>query len=255
MGLLAAINRSPLWRRRVRVGDAVFEASSLDRLVYLGLQKLGWMGASERAFFTRHIRPGMRVVEAGANLGVFTLLFSKLVGSEGKIFAFEPDSVLHAALLKNLERNAARNVVPIPRALGARTARLALKTYGLNSGDNRLCDDPSETGAIPVEVVTMDEALAGERVDFVKLDVQGWELEALRGMSRILADNPGVRLFVEFWPYGLRRAGGNPLDLITFLQDNHFRVTTADGLPFAAEDVARWDDGSEKFTNLYATRD
>ena len=255
MGLLAAINRWPLWRRSVRVGDAGFEASSFDRLVYLVLQKFGWMGAGDRAFFARHIQHGMRVVEAGANLGVFTLQFSKLAGEEGKVFAFEPDPVLHAAFLKNLKRNDARNVVPIPCALGARSARLALKGFGLNSGDNRLCADPSEAGAIPVDVVTMDDALAGERIDFVKLDVQGWELEALRGMSRILAENPAVRLFVEFWPYGLRRAGSTPLDLVAFLQENHFKLTTAGGQPFTAEDAARWDDGSKKFTDLYATRD
>ncbi|MCX6982851.1 MAG: FkbM family methyltransferase [Verrucomicrobia bacterium] len=254
MGLLAAINRWPVWRRSVRVGGARFVASSFDRLVYLVLQKFGWMGADERGFFARHVRPGMRVVEAGANLGVFTLQLSKLVGPEGKVFAFEPDPSLHAALVKNLERNGATNVVPIPRALGSRTARLGLKTFGLNSGDNRLCDDAAAPGATPVDVVTMDDALAGERVDFLKLDVQGWELEALRGMTRILAENPSVQLFVEFWPYGLRRAGCAPLDLIAFLHDNRFRLASEAGQPFTAEDASRWDNGSRKFTNLYATR-
>ena len=129
-----------------------------------------------------------------------------------------------------------------------------MKGFGLNSGDNRLCADPAEAGAIPVDVVTLDDALAGERVDFVKLDVQGWELEALRGATRILAENPAVQLFVEFWPYGLRRAGSTPLDLITFLQKVGFSLSTAEGQPFTAEDAVRWDDGSQKFTDIYATR-
>jgi FkbM family methyltransferase len=255
MGLLMAINRSPLWHRRVRVNGAVLAASSLDRFVYLVLQKFGRMGAAERGFLTEHIRSGMNVVEGGANLGVFTLLLSKLVGPEGRVFAFEPDPVLYATLLKNLEHNAVRNVVPIPRALGASPARLLLKTYGLNSGDNRLCVDPAETGAIRVDVVSMDDSLAGERIDFVKLDVQGWELEALRGMTRILTENPGVSLFVEFWPYGLRRAGSTPLDLVSFLRNNRFRLKTADGRPFDSDDVSKWGDRSTKFTNLYASRD
>jgi FkbM family methyltransferase len=254
MGLLAAINRWPVWRRSIRVGGARFEASSFDRLVYLVLQKFGFMGNDGRKFFAQHIRPGMRVVEAGANLGVFTLQLSKLVGPEGKVFAFEPDPALHAALRKNLGRNGVKNVTPIPRALGSRTARLGLKTFGLNSGDTRLCDNAAEAGATPVDVVTMDDALAGERVDFVKLDVQGWELEALRGMTRLLAENPAVQLFVEFWPYGLRRAGCAPLDLIAFLHENRFRLATSDGKPFTTEDAARWDDGSKKFTDIFATR-
>jgi FkbM family methyltransferase len=254
MGLLSAINRLPLWRRHVRVGGTPFRATSFDRFVYLILQKFGCMGRDERAFFARHLRPGMRVAEAGANLGVFTVQLSKLVGPEGKVFAFEPDPALHAALLENLASAAAGNVVPIPRALGSRTARLGIKTFGLNSGDNRLCDDPAESGATPVEVVRMDEALAGERVDFVKLDVQGWEVEALRGMTRILDENPSISLFVEFWPFGLRRAGSEPLDLITFLQNCGLKLATAEGQPFTAEDAARWDDGSKKFTNIHATR-
>ncbi len=146
-------------------------------------------------------------------------------------------------------------MVPIPRALGAGRARLLLKTYGLNSGDNRLCDDPAETGVIPVDVVTLDDAVAGERIDFVKLDVQGWELEALRGMSRILTENPRVNLFVEFWPYGLRRAGSTPFDLVSFLRHNRFRLKTADGRPFDSDDVSKWDDRSAKFINLHASRD
>ena len=254
MGLLASINRWPVWRRSVRVGGARFGASSFDRLVYLVLQKFGFMGNDGRKFFAQYIRPGMRVVEAGANLGVFTLQLSMLVGPEGKVFAFEPDPTLHAALRKNLDRNTVKNVTPIPRALGSRTARLGLKTFGLNSGDTRLCDDAAESGATPVDVVTMDDALAGERVDFVKLDVQGWELEALRGMTRLLAENPGVQLFVEFWPYGLRRAGCAPLDLIAFLHENRFKLATSDGKPFTVEDAARWDDGSKKFTDIHATR-
>ena len=254
MGLLAAINRWPVWRRSVRVGGARFGASSFDRLVYLVLQKFGFMGNDGRKFFAQHIRPGMRVVEAGANLGVFTLQLSKLVGPEGKVFAFEPDPALYAALQKNLDRNGMKNVTTIPRALGSRTARLGLKTFGLNSGDTRLCDDATEAGATPVDVVTMDDALVGESVDFVKLDVQGWELEALRGATRLFAENPAVQLFVEFWPYGLRRAGCAPLDLITFLQKAGFSLHTAEGQPFTAEEALRRDDGSKKFTDIYATR-
>jgi hypothetical protein len=89
----------------------------------------------------------------------------------------------------------------------------------------------------------------------VKLDVQGWELEALRGMTRILGENPAIRLFVEFWPFGLRRAGSAPMDLIAFLHDNGFKLAAGEGQPFSTEDAARWDDGSGKYTNLFAIRE
>jgi hypothetical protein len=73
-------------------------------------------------------------------------------------------------------------------------------------------------------------------------------------MTRLLTENPTMQLFVEFWPYGLRRAGCAPLDLIAFLHENRFRLATSDGKPFTIEDAARWDDGSKKFTDIFATR-
>lgn len=255
MNPLAALNYAGLWHRRVRIDGADFEACSLDRLAYLFLHKLGRMGGKERAFFHREIQPGMRVVEAGANLGVYTLLLSRLVGPTGKVFAFEPDPRLFAALQRNLEGNEIRNVVPIPKALGSAPATLALKTYGFNSGDNRLGANPSASDVTQVEVVALDDILAGEPVDFVKMDVQGWELEVFRGMKRLWGANPQLRLYFEFWPYGLRQAGAAPVDLLHLLQESKWRIETEDRVPFAADDLSRWDDGSRKFTNLYATRD
>jgi len=255
MNSLAALNHARLWHRHVRIDSADFQACSLDRLVYLFLHKLGRMGGKERAFFHQEIRPGMRVVEAGANLGVYTLLFSRLVGPTGKVFAFEPDPRLFAALQRNLERNDIRNVVAIPKALGSGPATLALKTYGFNSGDNRLGADPAASDVTRVEVVALDDVLAGEAVDFLKMDVQGWEFEVFRGMKRLWEANPQLRLFFEYWPYGLRQAGAAPADLLQFLQESKWRLETEDRVPFAPQDVSRWDNGSKKFTNLYATRD
>ena len=54
----------------------------------------------------------------------------------------------------------------------------------------------------------------GERVDLIKMDIQGYELHALRGANRVLADNPDIKLLLEFWPYGLKQAGANWVELI-----------------------------------------
>jgi hypothetical protein len=62
------------------------------------------------------------------------------------------------------------------------------------------------------------------RVDLIKLDIQGFEVRALRGATRVLPDNPDVKLVFEFWPHGLRAAGNSPEELLTFLKHCGFTL-------------------------------
>ena len=249
----ARFNRLPVWHRRVRVWGADFRACSFDRLVYLALHRLGFMGKEERAFFETQIQPGMNVVEAGANIGVYTIQLSRLTGPEGRVFAFEPDPHLFACLCENLDRAEVTNVEAHHCALGSAPGKLSLAWDGLNSGDTHLSRE-AQAGAAQVEVARLDHVLAGKRVDFFKLDVQGWELEVLRGMIGLFDANPALRLFIEYWPAGLRRAGTEPADLLAFLREHRWQLTHGpDFAPIPAEQFAKWD-ASTEFVNLNATR-
>ena len=251
--LAARLNRLSIWHRSIRVWGADYRACSLDRLLYLTLYRLGIMGKDERAFFEQHIRPGMNVAEAGANIGIYTLVLSRLVGPEGRVFAFEPDPHLFACLRGNLEHAGVTNVELHNCALGSAPGKLTLAWAGLNSGETHLSRDP-QAGALQVEVLPLDTVLAGRRLDFFKLDVQGWELEVLHGMTGLFAANPALRLFIEYWPVGLRRAGIEPSALLDYLRDHHWKLTHGANLePIPAEQFAKWD-ASRIWVNLYATR-
>ena len=170
------------------------------------------------------------------------------------MFAFEPDPHLFACLRENLECAGVTNVEAHHCALGSAPGKLSLAWDGLNSGDTHLSRE-AQLGAAQVEVARLDTVLAGKRVDFFKLDVQGWELEVLRGMTGLFAANPALKLFVEYWPGGLRRAGTEPAELLAFFNEHGWELAgTPDLQAMTAELFAKWDAEPQAFQNVFATR-
>lgn len=74
-------------------------------------------------------------------------------------------------------------------------------------------------GQIEVNAVSLDEMFADRKVDFLKIDIQGWETEALFGARRVLKQNKDMIIMFEFWPYGLLKAGSSPQVLLAFLRN------------------------------------
>ena len=261
--LVRWINFLPLWRVfRVPVWGHRLRAPNFDRLLCLLLHRAGWMGKADRAFLVAHVRPGMTVVDIGANQGLYTLLFSQCAGPGGCVVAFEPDDALHAALEENVAFHRVQNVRSHRVALGAKPERLTLRRSLLNSGDNRLAVDERAGGAgdeTRVRVERLDTMLAGRKIDFIKMDVQGWEMEVFHGMEKLLDDpqNAALTIYFEYWPQGLRDAGSDPLEPLVFLSERgfalyHVRAVLVDAirdLPGFARSTR-----PDAYANLCATR-
>jgi len=154
---------------------------------------------AERGLLARLIRPGMRIVDAGANLGYYTLLFEQLAGPKASIAAIEPSRANLPELRMNIAKNGLANVELHEVALGAASGEAWL-AESINSQVV-----PSGEGSYRVPVRTIDEMPLG-RVDFLKIDVEGYEGFVLEGARGVLArDRPIV--FLEFHsqlvtPYG-----------------------------------------------------
>lgn len=206
----------------MNVWEAQVRPPSVDRAVAAWLLNAGLMGRTEKRFFERVIVRGQVVVDVGANQGIYTLLFSRLVGPEGRVVALEPAPAMFAALDHNCRINEANNVTRLPAAAGEARAQGMLRLAWFNAGDNRLAE-PSDR-SVPVAVVPLDEILPTEQVSLVKIDVQGREFGVVKGMQAILERSPGISVLFEYWPAGLAHAGGAPGDLLDFFLDQGFSL-------------------------------
>lgn len=153
-------------------------------------------------FFQSTLKDGMTVVDLGAHVGYYTVLASSLVGSSGRVYAFEPDPVSYRYLVRNVEANHCANVVPVNRAVADRTETSGFfhDPYGAES---HLTERPAP-GTVDVQTSTLDDFFRRQGwppVDLVKMDVEGSEGAVLSGMRELGHHNLGMRLIMELnWP-------------------------------------------------------
>ena len=170
----------------------------------------------ETALVRALLRPGHTFLDVGANWGYFTLLGAHLVGPHGRVVAFEPDPRLFRTLAWNLRANALSRVRALPLAAADRAGAFTLAGYEpgqANRGVSSLVAVP--TGAtFTVRGTRLDDALDAEgvdRVDLLKMDIEGGEKAALEGMAGGLARGRYRRVLVELHP-GVHPRGAALLD-------------------------------------------
>jgi FkbM family methyltransferase len=209
---------------------------------------------AERQLLKRILSAGDVVVDAGANIGIHSQFLARCVGAAGIVHSFEP-SPENFKHLQSATRKLA-NVRLSQAAVGefSERARLYLSDK-LNVDHRTYMTEEESRHTVPIDIIALDDYFKpGQRVDLIKMDIQGYELHALRGASRVLADNSDLKLLVEFWPYGLKQAGVNWLELLDTLQNKNMLVSeiTNRGLvPFRTGSVR---EAPEWYMNLFASR-
>lgn len=141
------------------------------------------------AYFRRYTpRHGDTIFDVGAHCGVSTYLFSRAVGLNGKVVAFEPDALNYSLLLKNIQRYDLTNVVTIRAAIGGMRGKAAFNSEGTQgSGLSRHFERPSFRKTEMVDVMTLDDAFdRWGTPNFCKIDIEGAEIEALAAASERL---------------------------------------------------------------------
>ena len=214
----------------------------------------GRFEAQETAVFRALLRPGMTFVDVGGNWGYFTLLAASMVGKSGQVITFEPDPRMHVLLKDNISRNGLAHVKPLEIAAAAEPGTLTLAGYqeeSNNFGVSRVVDPSLVNGsgramrtftvaARRIDTV-LDEMGVGE-VDLLKMDIEGAEVFALRGMTDGLARHRYRRLVLELHPGLLEEHGQTAQEAFDLVKGSGYRAWRIDHSPATTRRVAYIED-------------
>ena len=198
----------------------------LDKHDNLGLSINPIYGESDTEFVKKVIKKNDIVLDIGANIGYYSLIFAKLVGDSGKVFSFEPESENFKILKKNIEVNGYNNVILeqkiVSNADGKSTLYVSEK-----AGSHRIYKPDNYVESLEIESISMDSYIEKnniKKINFIKIDVEGAELNVLQGIQKILDSNKHIILFTEFSPNQIKSCGLKPVDMINFLTNNKFKI-------------------------------
>lgn len=171
-----------------------------------------------------HIKEGSCVIDAGANVGSHTIAYSSKVGKEGTVIAIEPGKVAFECLLHNVGLFPHNNVMPIKAALSDQDGQTVSHTEDANLGAS-VCN-PVETrvpGSFYLLTVTIDfiASQIQKPISFIKLDIEGWETDALIGASKTLRDHKPI-LLIEVNKATLEAQGSSVQELLQVLHQNKY---------------------------------
>lgn len=189
--------------------------------------------------FEISLKKGDIFFDVGSNKGWFALLASKIVGSNGKVFAFEPAPEVFNSLKNNTE--GIRNIKIIQCGIGSLDGKLAFASQGNSSSgsfvaevtrinEHYLKDIPILKVEVPIR--TMDGIIQelGLIPNLLKIDVEGFELEVLKGAKNLL-HNHKPKIIMEIHPLQLTLSGGSEKELFDILSNCNYTWTTIDKNP------------------------
>jgi FkbM family methyltransferase len=170
------------------------------------------------------------------------------------VHSFEPDPKNFARLSAAV--SSLGNVRMNQFAVGNKTGNATLYVSENLNVDHRAYPTAGDARrTLSIRSIRLDDYFKpGDRVDLIKMDIQGFELHALRGATRVLDDNPDIRLLFEFWPYGLKQAGSSPEALLVFLRERGFSILFARGKSLMPYDNFPINDDAETYLNLFAKK-
>ncbi len=215
--------------------------------------------AYEIQMLRKHIKKGQVVLDIGANIGYYAKILSRLVGSDGQVYCFEPD----AKNFKHLQHGVGNlnNVIINQKAVSSKTETLKIYTSKELNVDHRTHKPEQYDQELNIDAVSIDDYLKSlnqSDIDFIKIDIQGFEMQAIKGMENTLKNNPKIKIISEFWPYGLKAAGSSVSEYFTYLSNLGFKIELLQKNSLSLLNLAEVQSleklGKEHYFNIFAQR-
>src|SRR5580658_770380 len=178
-----------------------------------------------------HVRPGDRVADVGAFIGLYSIALAKRIGPAGHVTAFEPDQENYAALEMHCRLNGIGDRISLTHgAVGDEDGAVAFDAG--RSSESRL-SAVGENGQVSVPCMRLDTVFANNRLDLLKIDVEGWEEPVLKGGMALLQDpqRKPRAIYIEVHPFAWRMVGTSSDSLLGLLTRYDYQVTDLEGRP------------------------
>ncbi|MDF2449276.1 MAG: FkbM family methyltransferase protein [Bacteroidota bacterium] len=183
--------------------------------------------AFEISLMKKYIHKGDTVLDIGANIGFYAEVLSRIVGTNGTVHCFEPDATNFRHLQKRCQP--IKNIIINKKAVSEKKETLKIYTSKKLNVDHRTYKPDTFDAELEIEAISIDEYIQSgqissySNVNFIKMDIQGFEMSAAKGMQATLQVSD-VKLLSEFWPYGMKKAGSSVLEYFRFLKASGFYV-------------------------------
>jgi FkbM family methyltransferase len=216
-----------------------------DGFVSFGVLHGSWENA-EVDFMLSCLRPGDGMIDAGANIGVFTLQAARAVGDTGRVYAFEPMRSTFDMLARSVHANGlAARCVLYNEGLGASLSGGSFhrSSHATNPGSSYISADAS--GGEQIRIRPIDSIDYERPIRFIKIDVEGFEPHIIRGAAQTLRRHAPI-ILTEFFPRSLREIGGIPgAGYVAMLERLGYAMTVfengREGEPVTSQDAPRFD--------------
>jgi len=176
------------------------------------------------------------VIDGGASLGYFTLRFADGVGKNGKVYAYEPNENNVPILLDSITANKFNDRVSIiQKALTDKEGEGELYVAP-GAGSSVMYDEGRFSNIQRVKTTNIDSYFANKRVDFIKLDIDGCEVYALKGAKETIQNNKRMKMLVEFSPSRIVDTGHKPEDLINLIKNYGFKIYCVNEVDYRLEE-------------------
>ncbi len=185
-------------------------------LIYFGLNEDRPFGLYDL------VKDNFIIIDVGSNIGQTAMTLANMTFDKAIIYGFEPDPVNFEKAIKNLKLNTFRNIKYQNIGLGAKKGELFLRVdTPTNRGGNRIDQQNKSENSIEIKIERLDDLVLDmniEKIDLIKIDVEGFELEVLKGAENVLRKHKPL-LFIEVDDKNLLQQGASSFKLINFLNN------------------------------------